>query len=297
MRSIIADASIAAMILILPPHGPQRSTSRSNTRFRRRAQLIRDRAPCGFQRGRRFIAARAKRDFLMLYEVESLSVLTGQEYMAKANNPSPLTLRTTKLISNSVRALAKVDLSLGIGTRVTMRRGSQDGLGAYRTLSGPGQHRHHGGRLFEAPKTAAIFGDRDTRVGHLPFTGFAAKLHDELDELDEPRGSHRVAFGHQSTGGVDRNAPAQGSHAALGEAAAFAANAQAEVLDLDDFCEGTRIVHLGDVDVLRSDAGGFIGSERRQPADVTIEIQRVTVGPHLERHGRHLCGPSASHSA
>lgn len=84
----------------------------------------------GFQRGRRFIAARAKRDFLMLYEVESLSVLTGQEYMAKANNPSPLTLRTTKLISNSVRALAKVDLSLGIGQGgyiQTLRFDPQDG--------------------------------------------------------------------------------------------------------------------------------------------------------------------------
>jgi len=69
----------------------------------------------GFQRGRRFIAARARRDFLMLYEVDSLAVLTGPEYLAKANNPSPLTQSTTKLIGNSVRALAKVQLSLGIG--------------------------------------------------------------------------------------------------------------------------------------------------------------------------------------
>ena len=69
----------------------------------------------GFQRGRRFIAARAQRDFLMLYEVDNLAVLQGADYMAKANNPSALTQRTTKLISNSVRALAKVQLSLGIG--------------------------------------------------------------------------------------------------------------------------------------------------------------------------------------
>jgi hypothetical protein len=69
----------------------------------------------GFQRGRRSIAVRANRDFLMLYEVDDLAVLTGAAYMAKANNPSPLTQRTTGLISNSVRALAKVRLSLGIG--------------------------------------------------------------------------------------------------------------------------------------------------------------------------------------
>ncbi len=69
----------------------------------------------GFQRGRRSIAVRAQRDFLMLYEVDDLSVLTGAAYMAKANNPSALTRSTTKLISNSVRAMAKVELTLGIG--------------------------------------------------------------------------------------------------------------------------------------------------------------------------------------
>jgi hypothetical protein len=69
----------------------------------------------GFQRGRRSIAVRAQRDFLMLYEVDELSVLTGAAYMAKANNPSALTRSTTKLISNSVRAMAKVELTLGIG--------------------------------------------------------------------------------------------------------------------------------------------------------------------------------------
>lgn len=33
MRSITAGSSIAAMIFIVPPHCPQRSTSRSNTRL------------------------------------------------------------------------------------------------------------------------------------------------------------------------------------------------------------------------------------------------------------------------
>lgn len=92
----------------------------------------------GFRRGRRYLAVRANRDFLVLYEVDDISVLTGQDYMAKANHPSPLTRRTTKLIRNSARALAKVKLSLGIGQggfmltlRFDAREGREDQLGRY----------------------------------------------------------------------------------------------------------------------------------------------------------------------
>src|SRR3982751_1270446 len=70
----------------------------------------------GFQRGRRYLAAQAQRGFLVLYEVDDLSVLTGAAYLAKANKPSPLTQRTTQYVQNSVRGLAKVHASLGIGT-------------------------------------------------------------------------------------------------------------------------------------------------------------------------------------
>ncbi len=64
----------------------------------------------GFQRGRRFIAVRASRDFLVLYEVDSLAVLVGRDYMAKADNPSPLTQRVTRFISDSARAHNGIDL-------------------------------------------------------------------------------------------------------------------------------------------------------------------------------------------
>ena len=47
MRSISAGASIAAMIFNLPPHA-QRSTSMSNTRLSRLAQLMRAGAPCAW---------------------------------------------------------------------------------------------------------------------------------------------------------------------------------------------------------------------------------------------------------
>jgi hypothetical protein len=70
----------------------------------------------GFQRGRRYIARRAQRDFLVMYEVDDLSVLTSAAYLAKANAPSALTQRTTPFIKNSVRGLARVKTSFGIGT-------------------------------------------------------------------------------------------------------------------------------------------------------------------------------------
>jgi hypothetical protein len=84
----------------------------------------------GYQRGRRYVAASAQRDFLVLYEVDDLSVVTGPNYLAKANNPSPLTLRTTPFIKNSVRGLANVKASLGIGTggyALTLRFGPRAG--------------------------------------------------------------------------------------------------------------------------------------------------------------------------
>lgn len=70
----------------------------------------------GFQRGRRYIAAHARRDFLVMYEVSDLSVLTGAAYLAKANAPSALTQRTTPFVKNSVRGLSRVKASFGIGT-------------------------------------------------------------------------------------------------------------------------------------------------------------------------------------
>jgi hypothetical protein len=70
----------------------------------------------GFRRGRRYIAARARRDFLVMYEVRDLEFLAGDEYLTKANAPSPLTQRTTPYVKNSIRGLATVRASVGIGT-------------------------------------------------------------------------------------------------------------------------------------------------------------------------------------
>lgn len=69
----------------------------------------------GFQQGRRFLAVRASRDILVLYEVDNIDVLKGAAYLAKADRPSPRTQLTTRLIRNSARALACVKMSSGIG--------------------------------------------------------------------------------------------------------------------------------------------------------------------------------------
>ena len=76
----------------------------------------------GFLRGRRYIEAfplsfpgPAHREFLTLYEVNDLSVLTGADYLAKANSPSPLTLKTTPVVRDSIRGLSHVRASLGEG--------------------------------------------------------------------------------------------------------------------------------------------------------------------------------------
>ena len=65
----------------------------------------------GFIRGRRCIAAKASRDFLVWYEVEGIHVLTSKAYLDKANAPSELTRRTTPYIRNSTRGLASVRAS------------------------------------------------------------------------------------------------------------------------------------------------------------------------------------------
>ena len=72
-------------------------------------------AIAGYRRGRRFAAIAASRDFLVLYEVDDIAVITGKGYLEKANNPSALTQATTRYVTDSARALASVRLSLGIG--------------------------------------------------------------------------------------------------------------------------------------------------------------------------------------
>ena len=55
----------------------------------------------GFQRGRRYIAVDAQRDFFNSYEVDDLAVRDRGRLSRQANAPSPLTQRTTPFVKNS----------------------------------------------------------------------------------------------------------------------------------------------------------------------------------------------------
>lgn len=69
----------------------------------------------GFLRGRRYAALDGAPEFFTLYEAEHLQVLTGPDYTARLNNPTPQTRRVAPLLRNNVRSLCRVALSLGAG--------------------------------------------------------------------------------------------------------------------------------------------------------------------------------------
>jgi hypothetical protein len=69
----------------------------------------------GFLRGRRYIALHGNPEFMTLYEADSLEVLTGPDYLARLNNPTPWTLRVVPQLYGNVRSLCRVALSLGAG--------------------------------------------------------------------------------------------------------------------------------------------------------------------------------------
>lgn len=86
----------------------------------------------GFRRGRRYIALEGNPEFFTLYETESTAVLTGTQYLARLNSPTPWTRRATAAFTDTSRSLCRVALSLGPG---------EGGLVmAWRFDSPPGEH-------------------------------------------------------------------------------------------------------------------------------------------------------------
>lgn len=69
----------------------------------------------GFQRSRRHAAIQASSDYFFIYEVESLAVLTGQDYRTRLDNPSEFTRTHHGLIKGSVRLAASVLHTVGVG--------------------------------------------------------------------------------------------------------------------------------------------------------------------------------------
>lgn len=67
----------------------------------------------GFNRGRRFIAIDADREFFNLYETRNADVVKGEAYKARLDNPTPWTLATIKHFRRVARSLCRVVGSSG----------------------------------------------------------------------------------------------------------------------------------------------------------------------------------------
>lgn len=71
----------------------------------------------GFLRGRRYVAFGEETDleFFNLYEAEDLSVLRGEDYQDRLNNPTPWTVATVAHFRHVNRSLCTVAHSAGVG--------------------------------------------------------------------------------------------------------------------------------------------------------------------------------------
>ena len=70
----------------------------------------------GFRRGRRYIRIEgALQEWFNLYEVDTLEVLVGQDYLGRLNAPTPWTKETVAHFRNVTRGLARVRASVGHG--------------------------------------------------------------------------------------------------------------------------------------------------------------------------------------
>lgn len=70
----------------------------------------------GFLRGRRYIAVHGSPQYFTLYETASTSVLTGDDYLTRLNNPTPWTKAVVHAhFRKTSRGICRVELSDGVG--------------------------------------------------------------------------------------------------------------------------------------------------------------------------------------
>lgn len=69
----------------------------------------------GFRRGRRYVSPHDRCAFFTLYEVDTLAVLSGPAYTARLNAPTPATQANIPNFRNTIRSLAAVEASAGVG--------------------------------------------------------------------------------------------------------------------------------------------------------------------------------------
>lgn len=69
----------------------------------------------GFLRGRRYVAIDGRPEYFNLYETASTEVLSGPEYLARLNAPTPWTVSAVKHFRDVARSLCEVSASFGRG--------------------------------------------------------------------------------------------------------------------------------------------------------------------------------------
>lgn len=69
----------------------------------------------GFLRGRRYVAVAGEPEYFNLYETVSRFTVTGPDYLARLNAPTPWTVATVKHFRNVSRSLCEVAASFGDG--------------------------------------------------------------------------------------------------------------------------------------------------------------------------------------
>lgn len=69
----------------------------------------------GFRRGRRYVAVQGGPEFFNLYETDAPAVVTGADYLARLNDPTPWTKSAVRHFRNVARSLCEVAASVGGG--------------------------------------------------------------------------------------------------------------------------------------------------------------------------------------
>jgi hypothetical protein len=69
----------------------------------------------GFLRGSRWVSVDGRNAYFMLYELESLAVLTAGPYLERLNNPTPWSVKMMPHHRNMVRSMCRVESSFGMG--------------------------------------------------------------------------------------------------------------------------------------------------------------------------------------
>src|SRR5262249_1614485 len=108
----------------------------------------------------------------------------------------------------------------------------------------------------------------------LAIAGFGPQLPPALGDLGDAGRADRVAFRAQPAGGVDRDPTRERRFALERRASAVALLEEPEVFDVEDLGDGEAVVHLGAVDVGRTDAGHRVRALRR-------EARRLDLGERL----------------